>query len=300
MRSISAEGFRKVYEFGGFRLDPLARVLCAGSSSLPLTPKALDTLLVLVDRRGEVVSKHELMDAVWADTAVEENNLTQQIAALRRIFRECAGDHRFIVTLPGKGYSFVAQVSELEVGSAEEFAVVEARCSTVTIDISKTALGWWRRSDSSAGLRGYALAIGYVLFVCLLSFWPTLFGHGQPQTVAVLSFRTSVENAALSAGIRDTLRARLGSLEDVSVRPAGVDLTSDDALIAGRQLDADVVLTGSIQRENDRVRVSLEIVDVNGEKIIWGNTFDYDRSELFELQDAVAGEAMRVIKASNL
>jgi DNA-binding winged helix-turn-helix (wHTH) protein/TolB-like protein len=300
MRSISAEGFRKVYEFGGFRLDPLARVLYAGSASLPLTPKAFDTLLVLVDRRGEVISKNDLMDAVWAETAVEENNLTQQIAALRRIFREWAGDHRFIVTLPGKGYSFVAPVNELEIAAAEEFTVMEATRSSVTIDISKTALGWWRGSALSSSMRGYALAVAYVLFVCLLSFWPTIFGAGHPQTIAVLSFRTAAEDKALSVGIRDTLRARLGSLEDVAVRPARVDLTSDDALIAGRELDADVVLTGSIQRENDRVRVSLEIVDVNGEKIIWGNTFDYDRSELFELQDAVAVEAMRVIKASNL
>ena len=117
----------------------------------------------------------------------------------------------------------------------------------------------------------------------------------------MLDFRTAAyEDAALGAGIRDTLRARLGSLEDVAVRPPRTDVPGDDALIAGRRLDADVVLTGSIQRQDGRLRVAVELVDVHRERVVWGQTFDRDRSDLFELQDAIAGEAIRVIKAARL
>jgi len=119
--------------------------------------------------------------------------------------------------------------------------------------------------------------------------------------VAVLDFRTTAfEDVALGAGIRDTLRARLGSLDDVAVRPPRSGVPVDDALIAGRQLEADVVLTGSVQRQDGRLRVVVELVDVRLSRVVWGQTFDRERSELFELQDVIAGEAIRVIKASRL
>ena len=301
MGSVPESDVRVVYEFGGFRADPLTRRLSSGSDNLPLTPKAFDTLLVLIANRGEVVSKPDLMDAIWAETAVEENNLTQQIATLRRAFGERAGEHRFIVTLPGKGYSFVAPVNEVPIAADEELVIMQSTRSTVTIDISNNAWFKWRQMFARDSVRGYSLAAVYSLIVCVLAFWPMVSGAPETQTIAVLTFRTSAaEDEALGAGIRDTLRARLGGLEDVAVRPAKNGVPTDDALIAGREMDADVVLTGSIQREHDRVRVAVEIVDVRDERIVWGRTFDYNRSELFELQDAIAVEAVRVIQTPRL
>ena len=301
MASPPESDVRVVYEFGGFRADPVTRRLSNGHANLPLTPKAFDTLLVLIANRGEVVSKLDLMDAIWAETAVEENNLTQQIATLRRALGERAGEHRFIVTLPGKGYSFVSPVHEVTIGADEELVIMQATRSTVTIDIADTGLSAWRDFVGRSSVRGYTLAAVYSFIVCVLAFWPTAFGGPDTQTIAVLTFRTSaVEDEALGAGIRDTLQARLGSLEDVAVRPARNGVRTDDALIAGREMDAEVVLTGSIQRDHDRVRVAVEIVDVLGKRIVWGRTFDYKRSEFFELQDAIASEAVRVIQTSRL
>src|SRR5687768_1035233 len=100
-----------VYEFDGFRLDVAKRLVYgADGKPLPLKAKAFDTLLFLVENPERVVERDELLAAVWPDTVVEENNLTQQISALRRLFRETKDDHRFIVTVPGRGYRFVAQV----------------------------------------------------------------------------------------------------------------------------------------------------------------------------------------------
>jgi DNA-binding winged helix-turn-helix (wHTH) protein/tetratricopeptide (TPR) repeat protein/TolB-like protein len=102
------------YEFGPFRLDPGKRVLLRGKEIIPLTPKAFSTLLALVERWGEVVEKDTLIQVVWPDTFITEATLTQNIFRLRKALGEGAGDHRFIVTVPGRGYSFVAEVQRIE------------------------------------------------------------------------------------------------------------------------------------------------------------------------------------------
>ena len=288
---------RVVYEFSNFRVDPLTRQLSSGGAAMPLTSKAFETLLVLLSNRGELVSKGDLLDAVWQDTAVEENNLTQQIATLRRAFGERAGEHRFIVTVPGRGYSFVAPVNEVEL-TGSEIVTIETTDSSITLDLFGDFLPALRnRVDKGAGL-GSAIAAAYIAIVCFVGLWPVFFGapatHAR-QTYAVLTFTSSAEDAGLGAGIRDTLRARLGSVEDVEVRPNRLDMPSDDVLIAGRQMNADVVLTGSVQRVDDRLRVVVEMVDVKRERLVWANTFDQNRSEYFELQDAIAKEALRAI-----
>src|SRR5688572_18916815 len=103
----------RVYEFGPFRLHATRRALLRDGRPVPLTSKAFDTLLVLVERSGEVLPKGEMMDALWPDTAVEENNLTQHVSMLRKALGERAGAHRYVVTVPGRGYSFVAEVREV-------------------------------------------------------------------------------------------------------------------------------------------------------------------------------------------
>jgi TolB-like protein/Tfp pilus assembly protein PilF len=102
-----------IYEFDGFRVDPGRRLLLGGDGRpLPLTPKAFDTLIYLVQHSDVVLDKETLMRAVWADTVVEENNLNQCISALRRVLGEKRAEHRYIVTVPGRGYRFVAPVNK--------------------------------------------------------------------------------------------------------------------------------------------------------------------------------------------
>jgi serine/threonine-protein kinase len=106
----------RVYGFGDFRLDPGRRLLLGRDGTpISLKPKAYDTLAYLVDHAGAVVHKDELMQAIWPDTVVEENNLTQNIALLRRTLGEGHGEHRYIATVPGRGYQFVAGVEEIAV-----------------------------------------------------------------------------------------------------------------------------------------------------------------------------------------
>lgn len=100
-----------VYEFGDFRLDAAKRLLLKRDGAiLPLASKVFDTLLYLVQNSGKVLDKDRLMKAVWPDAVVEENNLNQNISALRRVLGESLGSHQYIVTVPGRGYRFVAEV----------------------------------------------------------------------------------------------------------------------------------------------------------------------------------------------
>src|SRR5712692_4883455 len=103
----------RLYEFVPFRIDAGRRLLMREGSPIPLTPKAFDTLLALVENNGRVLEKEELMKMLWPDSFVEERNLTVNISALRKALGESASDHRYVVTIPGQGYCFVADVKQL-------------------------------------------------------------------------------------------------------------------------------------------------------------------------------------------
>src|ERR671912_2906716 len=101
-----------IYEFGPFHLDATRRVLLKEGEPLKLFPKEFDTLLALVERNGELVEKDDLMQQVWQGSIVEESNLTTNISHLRKILGESRDRHDYIVTVPGRGYRFVAGVSQ--------------------------------------------------------------------------------------------------------------------------------------------------------------------------------------------
>ena len=116
----------RVYEFGDFRVDVAERqLLRSDGTAVPLTPRVFETLRFLVEHSGRVLDKEQLMEAVWPDSIVEENNLTQNISTLRRVFGDSPDAHRYIVTVPGRGYRFVPEVRQRRNGlTLEEEAKV--------------------------------------------------------------------------------------------------------------------------------------------------------------------------------
>ncbi len=111
---------KRFYEFGPFRLDIGSRVLMRDSKIVPLTPKAVDTLLVLVERCGDLVERNELIKLVWPDVYVEENNLNSNIFMLRKALGgDCNGQH-YIDTVPRRGYRFVPSVREVVIGHDDQ------------------------------------------------------------------------------------------------------------------------------------------------------------------------------------
>src|SRR5579863_20919 len=125
--------FRQLLEFGPFRIDPEQRLLLRDEQPIPLSPKAFDLLLVLVQRSGQVVLKDDLMKLLWPDTFVEESNLGQHVFQLRKALGERAQDHAYIVTIPGRGYRFVQKVRALP-ATTEEIVVQSHSRSRMVIE----------------------------------------------------------------------------------------------------------------------------------------------------------------------
>jgi DNA-binding winged helix-turn-helix (wHTH) protein/Tol biopolymer transport system component len=136
-----------VYEFGGFTLDRDERALRRADSAVPLTPKATDLLLALVERHGHVLNKDDLMRQVWPDTAVEESNLTQNIYTLRKVLSNGQAKCEFIETVPRRGYRFVGPVctrvrTPTDVGPAEPSMVVPMIGVAPDRPRTRARIGW--------------------------------------------------------------------------------------------------------------------------------------------------------------
>jgi Tol biopolymer transport system component/DNA-binding winged helix-turn-helix (wHTH) protein len=158
------------FEFGPFRLDPVHRTLTRGGKQVSITPKVFDVLLYLVQRHGCVVSKEELLEGVWPDTAILEANLSQSIFLVRKALGESAKSHSFIVTTPGRGYAFVAEVKDCPIGAAQLHDDVV---------VSPRKFGPWRLAAAGIAIVSFASAA--------LRFGAVLFGNreGAPPLVAV-------------------------------------------------------------------------------------------------------------------
>ncbi len=117
----------KIYRFGKFSLDAAERLLCSGNDTVALTPKAFDTLVFLVENGGHVLSKEEIMETVWADSFVEENNLAQNISILRKTL----GGAKFIETVSKRGYRFVAPVEIDETNQTDSITIERTRSKIV-------------------------------------------------------------------------------------------------------------------------------------------------------------------------
>ena len=114
MIAVKQQQAPRFYEFGPFRVDTVKCALLRDGRTLPLSAKAFEVLLVLLQHPGQVLEKDELLKEIWCDTLVEENNLARQISALRKTLDEHPNEHQYILTVPGRGYRFVASVEQLD------------------------------------------------------------------------------------------------------------------------------------------------------------------------------------------
>ena len=273
-----------IYAFGDFRLDAGRRLLSHQAQGfVPIASRAFDTLLYLVRNPGRVVTKRELMDAVWGEAVVEENNLTQTISTLRQLLGERPDEHRFIVTVSGRGYRFIAPITA-------DGAVPPAAQPPRT-------RRWLIPRVVIAGL---AAVLGIAWFLS------TRFEAQPPvkpiKTIAVLPFKPLVQESgdpALELGMADTLIARLGSGGGIIVRPLSsvrkYSALEQDALLAGRELGVDAVLEGSIQRSGDVMRVTTRLLRVSDGSSIWSDQLDQQWSTLFDMQDKLAEQVVAAL-----
>ena len=271
----------EVYLFGPYQLDTRERVLLSGGQTVPLSPKAIETLIVLVRRHGRLVTKEELLQAVWPDTFIEEGILAQNILTLRKTLQ----NPDWIETVPRRGYRFSAPVSLPETTRPE---ITPA--TPETKPPGTTRRGW---AVGAAGVAAMIVA-GFFAFPAARTRWGP---HDvSVRSLAVLPFQSiSKEPSYLGLGLADVLINRLGMLHQIAVRPTSAvrkfaDGALADPLAAGRELGVDAVLEGNIQRDGDRVRVTVHVLRVADGASLWTAKFDQRDDSVFALEDSIAGE----------
>jgi DNA-binding winged helix-turn-helix (wHTH) protein/TolB-like protein/predicted negative regulator of RcsB-dependent stress response len=309
---------RHFYDFGPYRVDASERLLLRGEDVVPLTPKAFEMLLVLLESSGHVLTKEELMKRVWPDTIVEEANLSHNVYKLRDALGEGRDGGKYIETLPRRGYRFVAKVTEVQDRSDDLIVeqhsrariVVEEDDTPENVIDARLARAEQRGALPSAvearhfsipkpGLMVIAGTVLIGLVVGAVYFWrarqsasvnvPAL------HSIAVLPFKPLAANdrdESLEMGMAETLITRLSHIGQLTVRPSSAvrqyTKLEDEAVKAGRELRVDAVLDGSIQKSGDRIRVSVRLVRVEQGQTLWIEQFDEKFSDIFTVQDAIS------------
>ena len=281
------------YEFGDFRLDSEPPSLWREERLVPLPPKALEMLLLLVRRRDIIVSREELLDTLWRDTFVEDGNINYTVSLLRKILdKDDKG--RFIQTVPKRGYRFVADVLEISANGHAENAVRNVEAAILT-EQPKPKIRW---HFIGIVLLGVFFVTGFVIWRASderRKLSTTAVANRNIRTVAVLPLKTTADNEgskSLSLGLTDSLISRLGSLNRFSVRPlssvrdyAEADL---DPLTFGETLKVDVILEGTLQQTDNRLVVNVRLWDLRDGAQLWQGSFDSTAADFFNLHDAVA------------
>jgi DNA-binding winged helix-turn-helix (wHTH) protein len=126
VKTAVANGVRRFYEFGPFRLDPNRHRLFRGDEVVPLSPKAIEMLILLVQNEGKLLEREALMDALWPNTIVEDANLTVAVSQLRKAINQNGDKGEFIQTIPRVGYRFIGEVRDVVEESARDVAALAA------------------------------------------------------------------------------------------------------------------------------------------------------------------------------
>lgn len=266
--------------FGPFVLDLAACRLLKDGEGVNLPRKAFDLLATLVSQHGRMLSKEELLKAVWPDTFVEENNLSVNISTLRKVL----GDG-YIENVPRRGYRFVAAV---EHAVSAEPAAPEPPVTVVAAAPKDNKLPWWMIAASGA-----AVALLFLAAYLVLRPAP---GGGGVESLAVLPFKGAQAGDELGFGLADATISRLGPKAGLRIPPTQAvrhfDVPGQDPLEAGRKLGVETVLDGTLQRnpETGRLRLSVQLIRVQDGKHLWAQTYEQAGSDLFALEDDLARE----------
>jgi TolB-like protein/DNA-binding winged helix-turn-helix (wHTH) protein/Flp pilus assembly protein TadD len=287
---------KELYEFGPFALDPQERILWREGKPLAATPKVFDTLLFLVRNQGRVLTKDELLQELWPGTFVEEVNLAVNISTLRKLLGENPQDGRYIVTVSGRGYRFVAEVRETGL-TAEERADEK-------IDPSQDKLEEVPQSTLRLRPNGRRWAIAATIVVLLLAgigsyLWrqhhARKLSAAIDASIAVLPFADLSQGKNqeyFSDGLADELTNDLEKIRGLKViaRSSAFQFKgkNEDLRTVGRKLGVANILEGSVRREGNRVRITAELTKVDDGFQLWSETYDRQIDDLFAVQAEIA------------
>lgn len=322
-------------QFGSFQLDPAEHRLLRDGQPVPLTPKTFDLLVFLVEHRGRLVTKDQILEAVWPESFVEEANLTVSVSALRKALGEKRGENQYIDTVPKKGYRFTANVTEIErpplpAMSAQAAsdkpssgglyegvisgATAPATAPQETANQDAPEVEGFAVSpspvDGKTPLSTFRTALVVILGlivmgVALLSFlrWKNPAPRPTAQRrLAVLPFQNLRHDTAsdfLGFSLADAIINKLGYVNQLAIRPSYAvqkyRTELPDVQEAAKTLSVDTLLTGSFIREGDDLRVSYQLVDAPTDRILRQGTIDVKYQNLLDVQDDVSKQVINAL-----
>jgi TolB-like protein/Flp pilus assembly protein TadD len=246
-----------IHAFGPFRLDPDAEMLFRGAEPIALGRRAVSLLRVLVERPGMPVSKHALIEAAWSGLAVEESNLTVQIAALRRVLGEKPGGEFWIETLPRRGYRFVGPVAKEEVGRAP-------------------------RPHTEVPI---ALALPDKPSIAVLAFQSM---SGDPEQEY---FADGISEDIITGLSKLRWFFVIARNSSFAYKGKAVDVKR-----VSRELGVRYVLEGSVRKGGNRVRITAQLIDAATGNHLWADRYDGDLTDIFALQDEITRKVVAAIE----
>src|SRR5258706_5053303 len=283
--SSLADGY--LYRFGQFAVDSRKRTVSRADSPISLTPKAFDVLLFLAQNPNRLVTKEELLQAVWGDTFVEEGNLTQYIYHLRKALGDNPEDARLIVAIARKGYQFTADVTVAKAANAAIQAAVQVSTAESSLADTRPALRSpadmavprapksWRK----AAVVGASIAL--LAFVCFAS-WQHFGGVTPPRSQKIMLAVLPFENLTgdpnkeyLADGLTEETISQLGRLNPeqlgVIARTSVMGYKHKDERLdqIGRDLSVQYVLENSLRESGTHLRLTAQLIQVKDQTHLW-------------------------------
>ena len=296
-----------LYRFGGFVLDPAKRTLSRADSSVSLTPKAFDVLFFLAQNPNRLVTKEELLQAVWGDTFVEEGNLTQYISHLRKALGDNAEDTRLIVTIARKGYQFTADVTVAEAAATAKQSAVSRPDARPTLEtpadeLVPRARKHWR---SAAVLAASSVILVVVAYMSWRHFRSAIPPSSRKIMLAVLPFANLTgdpKKEYIADGLTEETISQLGRLNPeqlgVIARTSVMGYKNKDVRLdqIGRDLSVQYVLENSLRESGDHLRLTAQLIQVKDQTHLWSQDYDYAAKDTLNVEDEVANAVAREIR----
>ena len=284
------------YNFGPFSIDAHSRLLFRNGERVPLPPKAADLLILLVEHRGELITKDELLKQVWPDTFVEEGSLSKHIFLLRKSLGENTDGAPYIETVPKRGYRFVGPAEAVnpsavaitaEERTSERIVIEEME----TFDTSPQQFPW----KAVFALLGLTIAAGALAWTA----WTSARAPAPLRSLLVLPFANlgqKAETEYFVDGLAEELIAAFSGVRGLRVIPRTTAFRfkgkSVDVRAIGRQLEVEAVLDGDVQRDGDRLRIHLSLTRVSDGQTIWSQTYQRETRDVLATQNEIAGSVI--------
>src|SRR5216683_321056 len=293
-----------VYRFGQLVLDPGRRTLSREDSPVSLTPKAFDVLLFLTQNPNRLVTKEELLQAVWGDTFVEEGNLKQYISHLRKALGDNSEDPRLIVTIARKGYQFTMDVTAADAGAvAKDQAVqVSAEGPLSNTQFPIASRGGKAISNAPKPWPKAAFLVATLILVAVAyASWRHFADVTPPKSQKIMLAVLPFENLTgdpnkeyLADGLTEETISQLGRLNPeqlgVIARTSVMGYKHKDERLdqIGRDLSVQYVLENSLRESGNHIRLTAQLIQVKDQTHLWSQDYDYLAKDILNVQDDVA------------